>query len=151
MAGTRGVDGFDPARLRAERRRAGHTQESLGRAAGLKRQNIVQLENARRRPQADVLARLARALDVPPSALLAPAPQPGLKRLRAAAGLLQPHAAAAAGLSRSAYAMIEGGRTAALDPAAAAALAAAFGVEAGAVSEAHRRDVQRRAERGARA
>ena len=147
--GTRGVDGFDPALLRQARRHAGLSQERLGLAARVARQNVGQLENGRRRPQTDVLARLARALNVPIHTLLAPAPDPGLKQLRTAAGLLQQQAAAALGLRRSAYAMLESGRTAALDQAAAAALAAAFGVEPSAITEAHRRDVQRRADLGA--
>lgn len=149
MAGTRGVDGFDPALLRAARLGAELTQEDLGRAAGVPRQNLVQMEGGSRRPQADVLARLARALGIRPSALLAPAGECGLKRLRTEAGLLQQDAARALLITRSAYAMLEAGRTAALDDADAAALAEAFGVERDAVLQAHRHDVQRRTTRNA--
>ena len=149
MAGTRGVDGFDPALLRSARLGARLSQDDLGRAARVPRQNIVQMEGGSRRPQTDVLARLAQALDIRPSALLVPDNEPGLKRLRAAAGLLQENAAETLGIKRSAYAMLEAGRTVTLQDADAAVLAEAFGVERDVVLAAHRRDVQRRAARDA--
>jgi transcriptional regulator with XRE-family HTH domain len=57
--------------LREARLAAGLTQEELSFAAGLDRTYISQLENDRKSPTVDVLFRLADALGVPASGLLA--------------------------------------------------------------------------------
>lgn len=54
--------------IRAERRAAGLSQSQLARAARIPQPNLSAYENGRRRPSAEVLARLGRALAVRPSA-----------------------------------------------------------------------------------
>ena len=56
--------------LRRQRLAAGFSQESLARACKLHRTEISLLERAAREPRLSTIVRLARALDVPPSALL---------------------------------------------------------------------------------
>ena len=56
--------------LRAQRARVGLSQERLGFACNLHRTEISLLERGEREPRLSTIVRLARALDVPPGALL---------------------------------------------------------------------------------
>jgi transcriptional regulator with XRE-family HTH domain len=56
--------------LRTARRRRGLSQEALAAAADLHRTEVSLLERAGREPRLTTIARLARALDLRPSALL---------------------------------------------------------------------------------
>lgn len=56
--------------LRRARRRAGLSQEALGRGAGLHRTEIGFLEQGQRRPRIDTLVKLACSLDGPVDELL---------------------------------------------------------------------------------
>ena len=57
--------------LRRQRLAAGFSQESLARACKLHRTEISLLERGERDPRLSTIVRLARALGVPPAALLA--------------------------------------------------------------------------------
>lgn len=52
------------------RRQEGHSQESLGRRAGLHRTAIGMIESGQRTPRVDTLVKLAVALDRDPAELL---------------------------------------------------------------------------------
>lgn len=54
------------ARLRAIRERAEMSQLALSQASGITNDTICRIELGRRAPQAATIARLAKALDVPP-------------------------------------------------------------------------------------
>ena len=56
--------------LRRHRTRAGLSQERLGFACKLHRTEISLLERGERDPRLSTVVRIARALDLPPSALL---------------------------------------------------------------------------------
>lgn len=56
--------------LRAERHRAGLSQEALGAACDLHRTEISLLERAARDPRLSTIVRIARALKIRPAALL---------------------------------------------------------------------------------
>lgn len=56
--------------LRAARLAAGLSQEALGDASGLHRTEVSLLERAGREPRLRTIAKLARALDMRPAALL---------------------------------------------------------------------------------
>lgn len=56
--------------LRAARQQLGVSQEALGATAGLHRTEVSLLERAKRDPRLETLVKLARALEIPPSALL---------------------------------------------------------------------------------
>jgi transcriptional regulator with XRE-family HTH domain len=58
------------ATVRRLRRAAGLTQEQLGERCKMDLSAISRLERGQRNPRLDTLVRLARALDVPPAALL---------------------------------------------------------------------------------
>jgi transcriptional regulator with XRE-family HTH domain len=60
-------------RLRGLRRRAGITQEKLAFLAGLHPTYVSMLENGRKSPTVDILERVARALGVKASAIVASA------------------------------------------------------------------------------
>ena len=59
------------ATLRAVRRSKGHSQEGLGRMAGMNRTTVGLLENGKREPRLATIVRLADALGVDPSVLVA--------------------------------------------------------------------------------
>jgi transcriptional regulator with XRE-family HTH domain len=59
------------ATVRRLRMAAGLTQEQLGAACDMDLSAVSRLERGHRNPRLDTLVRLARALDVPPAALLA--------------------------------------------------------------------------------
>jgi len=70
-----GIWPSDPAahfgtNLRRLRRRAGLSQEQLGRLAALHRSEIGLLENGRRVPRIDTVVKLAGSLEVTPNDLL---------------------------------------------------------------------------------
>lgn len=56
--------------LRAYRQQASLSQEALGHACGLHPTEISRLERAVRDPRLDTIAKLARALGIPPAKLL---------------------------------------------------------------------------------
>jgi transcriptional regulator with XRE-family HTH domain len=56
--------------VRAQRDRAGLSQEALGDLCGLHRTEISLLERAGREPRLSTIVRIARALDVAPASLL---------------------------------------------------------------------------------
>jgi transcriptional regulator with XRE-family HTH domain len=56
--------------LRQQRMLRGLSQEALGHAAGLHRTEVSLLERAGREPRLSTIVRLARALELPPAALL---------------------------------------------------------------------------------
>jgi transcriptional regulator with XRE-family HTH domain len=64
-------------RLKAFRLAAGLLQKELARKAGVREPTIAAYEQARFRPRPTALARLARALGVPPEALEPGGPVPG--------------------------------------------------------------------------
>ena len=144
MAG--GSKRFDPVRLRSLRLAAGLTQRQLAQRAGVAPGRIGDWERGRFRPEPASLTRLAQALAVTPAALQTPTDSPTLADLRADTGLTQRQLAAAAGLTAGAYAYayayLELGATT-LRPPAAAALAAALGVDADTVAAAHARTALR--------
>jgi len=59
------------ANLRAERQRAGLSQEQLGHASDLHPTEVSRLERATREPRLSTIVRLARGLDLAPADLLA--------------------------------------------------------------------------------
>jgi transcriptional regulator with XRE-family HTH domain len=139
--GRQGAPGFDPRRLRAARERAGLTQSALAEAAQVQPTAIAQWETGRRVPQVDTVRALADALRLAPVDLLDVDPDhdPTLQQLRAGGGLSQAQAAAAAGLPRTTYSMIERGENVTLSPADATAIAGALGVSEHAVKAGHAR------------
>jgi transcriptional regulator with XRE-family HTH domain len=58
------------ATVRRLRKAAGLTQEQLGERCKMDLSAVSRLERGQRNPRLDTLVRLARALDVPPAALL---------------------------------------------------------------------------------
>ncbi|WCN80032.1 helix-turn-helix domain-containing protein [Micromonospora sp. LH3U1] len=54
---------FSGANLRARRKTAGYTQDSLGQKLGTRRTNVNRWENNQRSPQPPVLLQLAEVLD----------------------------------------------------------------------------------------
>jgi transcriptional regulator with XRE-family HTH domain len=58
-------------RIRARRTERGLTQEELAHRAGLDYSYVNQIENGRRNPSLDAIARIARALGVPVRDLVA--------------------------------------------------------------------------------
>src|SRR2546429_8242268 len=114
----RGVDEFDPARLQAAMTRAGlESVQQLAAAAGLARQSASAILHGRRIPTAPTLRRLAGAVGVPPTELLADGTD-GIRALRLAAGLTQRQAAHPPGPrpTRPSRALPEAGRIATPGP-----------------------------------
>jgi transcriptional regulator with XRE-family HTH domain len=132
----RGVSNFDGRRLRRARDRKGLSPRELASRAGVTVTVLGQYERGERSPELGTLERLAGALGCSPQDLRVPA-RTTLRDLREAAGVSQQAAAAATGLSRSTYAMLEQGRTKFLPAQAASHLAGLFGVASGAVAAAH--------------
>lgn len=64
------------ARVRALREAAGLTQGELARRTGIHRPNIARIESGRHMPSLDTVVRIARALDVQPSAILSVLDEP---------------------------------------------------------------------------
>jgi transcriptional regulator with XRE-family HTH domain len=125
-----GVTGFDPARLRTARQRAGLSQRSLAEkllpahAAPAPGQQVHQLaraietlrtlvhyyETGQRVPRPHMLHRLGTALDVDPLALLDPRTPATLAVLRARRGLRQADVAEHISCGRAYYSRIEAGK-----------------------------------------
>lgn len=109
----RGARDFDPAALRAWRKRRGLTQQHLANTLGVDRTYVVQWERdpARRdaiAPTPATLARIAGALDAPPAQLISTSPdQATLATLRGWAGLSRSQLAARRGLTTSMVGRIE--------------------------------------------
>lgn len=122
--------GFDGARLRALRHRAGLSQRALGARIGADETIIANYENGRAAPRVDRLGQLALALGASPADLLpADLEIESLERLRVRAGKLQSEVAERAGMTRTKYAAIERGQTATISAADARALAAILEVD----------------------
>ncbi len=64
-------------RVREERRRADLTLEELGERAGITGAFVAHIEAGRKRPTLDTLQKLADALGLPPSSLVASQPKSG--------------------------------------------------------------------------
>ena len=135
-----GVEGFDPARLRAARERVGLTQRALAEqlvtavhrehaTAGRDDLSLNQLhdlsrriesvrskinyyEAGKRQPRVDMLHLLGQALAVSPLELLEPGTPATLATLRAQYGLRQSDVADHLGCSRAHYARVEAGTAA---------------------------------------
>jgi transcriptional regulator with XRE-family HTH domain len=72
--------------LKENRRKLGITQPVLAERAGLSIHYLARIEVARKFPTADVLERLAAALDIPPQELFSiqPSPEQTMKKLEQA-------------------------------------------------------------------
>ncbi|MCM2430904.1 helix-turn-helix domain-containing protein [Streptomyces sp. RKAG337] len=141
----RGVSNFDGRRLEEARSRRGWTPRELATEVGVTVTVLGQYEQGERTPELSTLGRLAGALGCATEDLRTAATTT-LRDLRERAGAGQQEAATAAGLKRSAYAMLEQGRTKTLDPQVAGGLAAHFGIAPDAVVAAHAEAVLARAE-----
>ncbi|WP_167828664.1 helix-turn-helix transcriptional regulator [Streptomyces sp. MZ04] len=137
----RGVRGFDGAVLRAARMRRGMAEEDLGRATGIAASLICAYEDGRRAPEWKTLAAFATALSCAIDELR-PGHATTMEDLRCGAGQNQAGAAAAAGLTRSGYAMLENGYTRTLKSDVAAKLASAWNVDKDEVAGAHAAAIQ---------
>ncbi|MGW4894588.1 helix-turn-helix domain-containing protein [Kitasatospora sp. NPDC004240] len=139
----RGISGFDGRRLEAARAARGLAARELAAQAGVTVTVLEQYARGERSPERGTVERLATALDCSADDLRTAATTT-LRDLRERAGASQEEAAAAASLKRSAYAMLEQGRTRTLPAQVAQDLAAHFGVDQGAVVTAHAEAVARR-------
>ena len=121
---------MDPAALRAARERAGLTQHQLARLVGVAGgERVSRWELGTSEPRPEILARLAKVLDVAAFDLLDVADGADLRALRFAAGLSPSEVAAAAHLSVRTYVRWESGKgTRRPDSAQIAALAKALKV-----------------------
>ncbi|MFF4534022.1 multiprotein-bridging factor 1 family protein [Streptomyces sp. NPDC001407] len=136
VARRRGARGFDGTVLRHTRELRRMSQEDLGRATGVSPSLVCAYEEGRRTPEWATLAAFATALSSTIGELR-PGQPTTMEDLRCGAGQNQAAAAEAAGLGRSGYAMVEGGRTRSLKPDVARRLAAAWGVGVDEVVQAH--------------
>lgn len=66
--------------VKRQRERLGMSQEALAEAADIHRTHVGFIERGERSPSVDVAAKVARALKMPLSALIADAEAPGGKR-----------------------------------------------------------------------
>lgn len=109
MASRRGATEFDPARLTKARVAAGLSQKQLAARLGHRHPNLINAwEKGRKRPSPDSLRRLAVALGIDIGRLIGRQPAT-LRSLRMAAGLNQHDVAAAVGVPRSTWSIIERG------------------------------------------
>ncbi|RLU82043.1 hypothetical protein CTZ27_31310 [Streptomyces griseocarneus] len=136
VARRRGARGFDGTVLRTTRELRGMSPEDLGRATGVSLSLVCAYEEGRRTPEWATLDAFATALSSTVGELR-PGQPTTLEDLRCKAGQSQAAAAEAAGLGRSGYAMLEGGRTRSLKAEVARRLAAAWGVGVDEVVRAH--------------
>ncbi|MFE3559847.1 helix-turn-helix domain-containing protein [Streptomyces sp. NPDC059193] len=137
----RGVRGFDGAVLRAARERRSMSVEELELATGTRASLIDSYEEGRRTPKWKTLDALATALSTTVGELR-PGHATTMEDLRCGAGESQAAAAAAAGLTRSGYAMLENGHTRTLRLEVAQKLAATWEVQEEEVLKAHAAVVQ---------
>lgn len=138
------VPGFDPSRLKMQRKSAGMTQAALAEAIGVDRTYVAQWESGRRSPRPQTLARIAHLLSVHPSDFVDPSVDPmstPLATLRAVSGLTQQNMVDAAKMTLSTYSAIERGQRG-LTPATAERIAAALQVDIDVVLDAHRKSVE---------
>ncbi|MEU6405411.1 helix-turn-helix transcriptional regulator [Streptomyces sp. NPDC046985] len=144
----RGVSNFDGRRLAQARVRRGWPPAQLASEAAVTVTVLNQYETEKRVPEPDTLARLANALGCTVEDLRQPAAVT-LKDLRQRVGASQQETAVASGRKRSAYAMLEQGRTTTLPPQEAEVLAQFFGVDRDTVAAAHAASVAGQASRPA--
>ncbi|MFI5986802.1 helix-turn-helix domain-containing protein [Streptomyces sp. NPDC051555] len=137
----RGVRGFDGAVLRAARERRSMSVDDLERATGTRASLIDAYEDGRRTPEWKTLDVFATALSSTVGELR-PGHATTMEDLRCGAGQSQASAAAAAGLTRSGYAMLENGHTRTLRLEVAQQLAATWEVQEEEVLQAHAAVVQ---------
>ncbi|MDV7136881.1 helix-turn-helix transcriptional regulator [Williamsia muralis] len=131
--------GFSPSALTEARTRAGLTQGELARIAGVGRTTLYQWEMGVRSPQVDVLASVARALDISLSELVSvPVDERFPGDWRVLRGLTQPQLGVAAGISTTMVGAIERGE-AELSEQTARALADALSVNETELRAAYRR------------
>jgi transcriptional regulator with XRE-family HTH domain len=72
--------------IRARRRASGQTLEEVASRSGLSKTILSRIENGRGNPSVETLFRIARALEVPLSALVEGAPAPAARRISARSG-----------------------------------------------------------------
>jgi transcriptional regulator with XRE-family HTH domain len=139
--GKQGARGFDGARMRDRRLRAGLTQRQVARGVDVSESVVAHWERGAQLPTVERVAALARVLGVAATDLTTggddDAGGRSLLQLRIDAGLKQESLAAAAGLTRTKYSSLERGEVATLSRADAARLAKALGVRVGAVRTGH--------------
>ncbi|MFJ9574696.1 helix-turn-helix domain-containing protein [Streptomyces bacillaris] len=144
----RGVSNFDGRRLAQARVRRGWAPAQLAFEAAVTVTVLKQYETEERVPELGTLARLADALGCTVEDFRRPAAVT-LKDLRQRVGASQRETADASGRKRSAYAMLEQGRTTTLAPQEAEVLAEFFGVDRDTVEGAHAASVAGKASRPA--
>ncbi|WSM44671.1 helix-turn-helix domain-containing protein (plasmid) [Streptomyces cellulosae] len=132
----RGVSKFDGKRLKQAMTSKALSRSALATAAGVSIRVVAEYEQGKRTPAHRTLRRLAAAHSCEPGDPRS-AGATTLRDLREDAGLGQAGTAEQAGMTRSAYGMLEQGRTRTLDRQVAELLAAAFGTSAEAVLAAH--------------
>lgn len=142
-ASMRETQGFDRHRFLAARSSARMTKGELSRLSGVDRAAIHRWESGECRPLTQSLARVADALKVKPSQLMAeprPVTECTLSELHDRRGLTQAELAARAGLTRRVLGRIERGRGK-LDGPRSAALARALDVTVEIIHGAHARSI----------
>jgi transcriptional regulator with XRE-family HTH domain len=72
--------------IRSRRRASGQTLDELAKRSGLSKTILSRIENGRGNPSVETLFRIARALELPLSALLEVAPRSAAKRIPARSG-----------------------------------------------------------------
>ncbi|MCG7524018.1 XRE family transcriptional regulator [Streptomyces sp. OfavH-34-F] len=144
----RGVSNFDGRRLAQARVRRGWAPAQLASEAAVTVTVLNQYEAEERVPAPGTLSRLANALGCAVEDLCRPAAVT-LRDLRQRVGASQQEIADASGRKRSAYAMLEQGRTTTLTPQEADVLAGFLGVDRHTVETAHAVSVAGQASRPA--
>ncbi|MGP3690780.1 helix-turn-helix domain-containing protein [Streptomyces sp. IBSNAI002] len=132
----RGVSNFDGRRLAQARIRKGWTPSQLASEVNVTVTVLNQYEMEERSPELGTLSRMAAVLGCPVEDLRRPS-RATLRDLRERAHAGQEEVAAATGLKRSTYAMLEQGRTKTLHPQVAQTLAELFGQDVDTVVAAH--------------
>lgn len=124
----RGINAFNPARMRTLRRQRGLSLAELGHRVGWTKWHISRIESGQHHPAVGMLAPLAEALGTTVTGLLMSEPTFGF--LRARAGKNQREVAADVGLSAAAVGRIETGVRLTLSPELIDALAGSLGCSA---------------------
>lgn len=139
----RGTTGFDGRLLESAMSARGWAPSDLARRAGVKVTAVSRYMRGERLPELATVERLAAALGCRPEELRTAA-SATLRDLREQAGASQEEAAAASGITRSSYGMIEQGRVKTMQDSVALGLADRFGVDRATVESAHAEAVARR-------
>ncbi|MFF0818063.1 helix-turn-helix domain-containing protein [Rhodococcus sp. NPDC003318] len=137
--------GFDPHRLVAARVQAGMERGDLARLADISVATLSRWETGARSPQIDVLARVARALEIEIAALVSiPKDDRFPGDWRILIGMTQPELGARAGVSTAMVGSIERGEARLTDE-VATKLSSALGISPDDLRAAHRRARNREA------